>query len=268
MLVLLAASLLFSSGVDAESRRLAMYWENWADYPKTDANYTHVIIAFWTSYNNNCQIGGIDASNVQKFKNDGKKVIGSFGGWDENKWWTYCTAQNTANQLVALAKQLGLNGVDIDYEESPVNTQYLIDLTTYLNQSLPAGSVITHAPMQVWLDNSTSPYWPVIQKVGSMIAWLNVQYYNNPPNPVTDPTTAITHYKNIVTGLFNGDATKVVFGFCIDECNRYNANASTAQSVTQQLVSAFPTNFGGVMAWACNSDDGSWSAAVHSALAQ
>jgi len=245
-----------------------MYWENWdTKSPITDTNYTHVIIAFWTSYNNNCQVDGIDSASVTRFKNDGKKVLGSFGGWDQNKYWQYCTAQNTVTQLVALVKQYNLDGVDIDYEVSPVNTQYLIDVTNGLAASLPTGAYITHAPMQVWLDNSSSPYWPVMEAVGSKISWLNVQYYNNPPNPVSDPAAAIAHYKNIVTNLFKGDATKVVFGFCISECKGYDATPAQAQNLTQQLVQAYPTNFGGVMAWACNSDTGAWSAAVHTALA-
>jgi len=244
-----------------------MYWENWDSYPATTTNYTHVIIAFWTSYNNNCQIGGIDSGSVSRFKNQGKKVLGSFGGWDENKWWTYCSASNTVTQLVNLVKQYGLDGVDIDYEESPVNAQYLIDVTNGLSASLPTGAYITHAPMQVWLDNSSSPYWNVMAQVGSKISWLNVQYYNNPPNPVSNPSGAISHYKNIVNNLFKGDATKVVFGFCISECSEYDASPSQAESITQQLVQAYPSNFGGVMAWACNSDNGSWSSAVHQALA-
>eukprot|EP00456_Euglypha_rotunda_P004219 TRINITY_DN10712_c0_g1_i3.p1 TRINITY_DN10712_c0_g1~~TRINITY_DN10712_c0_g1_i3.p1 ORF type:complete len:191 (-),score=26.04 TRINITY_DN10712_c0_g1_i3:94-585(-) len=162
---------------------------------------------------------------------------------------------------------MGLDGIDIDYEQSPVDTNFLETLTKELASGLPTGSYITHAPMQIWLDNSSSPYWTVVKNVGNLISFLNVQYYNNPPNPVSAPTTAINHYKNIVTQLYNGDASHVLFGFCISECSNYDESGSGAGSIASQLVQAYPNNYGGVMAWACNSDtNGQWSAPVHQAM--
>jgi hypothetical protein len=44
--------------------------------------------------------------------------------------------------------------------------------------------------------------------------------------------------------MFNGDPTKVVFGFCISDCSDSNANAEQAVMFMNDLKSSYPCNGG------------------------
>jgi hypothetical protein len=120
--------------------------------------------------------------------------------------------------------------------------------------------------MNSWLDDEDSAYWRVLQRCEG-VDFVSVQYYNNPPNPVLDPAGAIAHYQHIIDGLFSGDSSKVVFGLCINECQEYNADATTAAKLGESLLELYPS-FGGIMNWAINAgdSDGYWSSAVSAAL--
>jgi len=127
---------------------------------------------------------------------------------------------------------------------------------------MPAGKLLTHAPMNALVDQNAT-YWNILAKCNG-VDFLNVQYYNNPPDPLTDLNSSLIHYQNLVNGLYGGDATKVLVGLCISDCSKYNANSAQAASVTKSFKSLYPTTFGGIMDWAENQGDidGSWSGNV------
>jgi len=264
MLYLLLA--LISIGLVSSSTpfKLVGYWENWGPTPKAEAikNYTHIMYAFLETDSNNCNISPPSSSVVKFFKDNGKKVLGSVGGWSMNDFWKYCPVNTLVSTLVKMVNQYDLDGIDIDYEIDPPDANYVISLSNGLRSQLP-GKLITHVPMNNLVDNGAS-YWKILSQCNG-VDFISVQYYNDNPDPVTNPTSAINHYKTLVNGLYNGDATKVVFGLCISDCNSFNMNAQGAASITKELVQAFPTTFGGIMNWAENQGDinGDWSAALH-----
>lgn len=68
--------------------------------------------------------------------------------------------------------------------------------------------------------------------------------------------------------MFGGDATKVVFGFCISDCSGTGSNASGSQAkaVMTELKASYSCN-GGAFFWVINHDSGgSWSSTVNSAI--
>ncbi len=75
---------------------------------------------------------------------------GSWAG-DVNDCWEYCYGRETqvVNRLVDIVNNMGLDGVDLDFEYdiTPNAVTFLNQVTTGLKNQLPAGSEITHAPM-------------------------------------------------------------------------------------------------------------------------
>jgi len=260
---LLLAALSLSSA--STPFKLVGYWEDWGPTPNAHAlqNYTHINYAFLEASDSSCTLSPPDRSKIQLFHNAGLKVLGSVGGESMNSHWKSCEMNSLIKKLVDMVNQYDLDGIDIDYEIDPPNAQYVIGLSNGLRNSLPAGKLLTHVPENNLMDKGAS-YWNILQQCNG-VDFISVQYYNDNPNPVTDPSGAIAHYKAIVSDIYKGDATKVVFGMCISECSRWNMNVASAATITKSLVAAFPTSFGGVMNWAENQGDidGRWSAAVH-----
>ena len=78
--------------------------------------------------------------------------------------------------------------------------------------------------------------------------------------------SALEHYETIVDEFFSGDATKMVFGFCISDCSGTgsNANGNQAATVMSDLAQVYPCN-GGAFFWVAEHDTGaSWSSTVNS----
>jgi len=227
------------------------------------ANYTHIALSFIESESKNCVVSSFDQSTVNFFKNAhaGIKVIGSVGGWSMNKGWPSCTVDNLVPQIVKIVNDLGLDGVDIDYEMDPPDQAFVVNLTKSLRQQLPAGKLLTHVPENNQMDQG-APYWNIMLQIKDDVDFIMIQYYNDSPNPVTDPASAETHYSNIVSGIFGGDASKVLFGFCITECTKWNMDANGAATISKSLLTKYPSSFGGIQNWAENAGDitGSWSA--------
>jgi LysM repeat protein len=291
-----------SSGGDS---RLIAYLGNWQSCP-SDAQiskYTHIVVAFAVTYtwaqsekkcDPSCTIGAPvlicnNAPNnnlVAAWRAAGKKVILSFGGagmggsWEEigstKKCWDFCFGKEDSlvTQLTNIVKSQGFDGVDIDYEYlySTVEQQnFISNVTTGLRTSLPAGSIVTHAPMDSDLVAGKA-YYDVLRGVSSSLSFLMPQYYNGITRPVKDGidgqapgrTSALSHYTNLVKNMFNGDPTKVVFGFCISDCSRTdsNANAVEAVKIMNDLKSVYPCN-GGAFFWLVEHDTGgTWSTPV------
>merc|ERR1719188_2731312 len=214
---------------------------------------------------------------IEKWQQAGTKVLLSFGGagmggsWagDVNDCWEHCFGRvdSVVSRLVEIIDSQGFDGVDIDYEydHSDTSSEFLKNLTTGLRTALPAGKIISHAPMDGDIAVG-APYFRVLQEVASSVDYLLPQYYNGPFRPATDTQPAIDHMGHLVNDIFGGDASKVVFGFCISDCSGTGSNVNSAQaaSILEDVAAAFP-GYGGAFLWAASDDDG-WSAPVRQAL--
>eukprot|EP01059_Diplonema_ambulator_P011354 TRINITY_DN212_c0_g1_i5.p1 TRINITY_DN212_c0_g1~~TRINITY_DN212_c0_g1_i5.p1 ORF type:complete len:583 (+),score=182.01 TRINITY_DN212_c0_g1_i5:47-1795(+) len=277
--------------------------------------YTHVIIAFAVTYtwspsknqcNQQCVIGSAvpicnnapQPSLVKKWQAAGKKVILSFGGagmggsWDGvNDCWEYCFGKEAyvVQQLTSIVRAQGFDGVDIDYEyyyedgqkgssfrKGAEAQKFLKDVTLGLRQQLPAGSLVTHAPMDVDLVPGTG-YYNVIKQVGHAMSFIMPQYYNGITRPNTNglygrygsSPSALSQFNTLMNDCFGGDATKIIFGFCINDCGGTgsNSNAQQAVQVMTDLKKEHACN-GGAFFWASVADtNGQWSQKVSSAIA-
>jgi len=289
-----------SASSSDNDNRLIAYLGNWQNCPSDAqlAKYTHIVVAFAVTYiyqdpknicDQSCTIGSpvpvcnndINNDLVAAWRAAGKKVILSFGGagmggsWDGlNNCWDYCFGKEdwVVTQLTNIVENQRFDGVDIDYEyfyDTEEQQNFISKVTTGLRASLPTGSIVTHAPMDSDLVEGTA-YYEVLRGVSSSLSFLMPQYYNGVTRPVLDgisgqgvgSMSALSHYANLVNNLFNGDPTKVVFGFCISDCSDSNANADQAVMILNDLKSTYPCN-GGAFFWVAEHDtSGSWSTPV------
>jgi hypothetical protein len=195
--------------------RLIAYVGNWLTCPSVDQYdaYTHVVISFAVTYqwqasgqhlcDPTCTIAGVppvcagSGSNtfVADLQAAGKKVLLSFGGagmggsWDGlNTCWEDCYGKETSvvNQLVGIVNNMGLDGVDIDYEYYYEDGQngsgfslgaeaqhFLTDVTVGLRSSLLTGSIVTHAPIDADVVPGTG-YYNVLVNVASSLDFIMV----------------------------------------------------------------------------------------------
>jgi len=212
--------------------------ENWLPCPSAEKirGYDKVIISFAVSYTwapgkNQCDQSCAIAEPatcanqarpdlIQQWRQAGTKVLLSFGGagmggsWagDKNDCWLACFGRvdSVVDRLAALVESQGFDGVDIDYEyfHSDDSDRFLKGLTTGLRGALPAGKVVSHAPM----DGDIVPgqrYFDVLREVASSVDYLLPQYYNGPNRPANDLSSALAHMGHLVNDIFDGDASKV-----------------------------------------------------------
>jgi chitinase len=255
---------------EVTTKRMVGYIENWEANPSKSvlSHYTHINIAFIESSNTNCGLSAPSKSTIDLIHSAGAKAIGSVGGASMNKFWKYCSVDKMTSELVAMVNKYGLDGIDIDYEVDPPSASFVVDLHNSLRSQLGSSKLLTHAPENNMMVSGGS-YWKILAQCKG-VDFISVQYYNDNPNPAHDSAGSIAHYKDIVKNLYGGDASKVVFGFCITDCGGDNMNASKAAGFTKQLVAAMGNSaIGGVMNWAINQgdNDGSWSNAVKPAMA-
>ena len=235
---------------------------------------------------------------IDRFRSKGGKVLLSFGGagmggsWegDVNDCWKYCFGKEdyVVERLVELNEKLNMDGVDIDYEWFTEDTPdrgftmgteamtFLRKVTTGLRQQLPDTALVTHAPMDVHMVPG-NPYFELLAEIGDdNIDFLMPQYYNGNTRAMVDgfhraivgAMPAAEHYGTLVDQVFQGDATRVVFGFCIDSCSASgsNADSATAVSVMQEVNAAYPCN-GGLFFWSIFDDvEGQWAQPLDSLL--
>jgi hypothetical protein len=190
---------------------------------------------------------------------------------------------------VEIVNEMGLDGVDLDYEYYYDDNQnnsgfskgtqakkFLKDVTVGLREKLPSTAEISHAPMDVDLQPGKG-YYQVLKEVASSVDFLNPQYYNGITYPGVDgidgtgrgSVSALSHYTTIVNDIYNGDATKVVFGFCISDCSGTgtNINAAKAAEIMTDLAKTYECN-GGAFFWVAEHDvGGAWSQTVGNVIA-
>lgn len=294
-----------------ENSRLVAYLGGWKECPTAEQldQYTHIMIAFAVSYqwaqpkvqcSPTCQIqvpSPLCNTNtkglglIQEWQAAGKKVLLSFGGalmggsWasSPDDCWEYCFGRENqvVDNLVDIAEQMGVDGVDIDYEYYYDDNQngsgfsrgqeakkFLRDVTIGLRNKLPEGSEVTHAPM----DGDMVPgkgYFEVLKEkeVADSLDFIMPQYYNGIVKPAIDYNGAVQHFRALKDEVFDGDASKIAIGFCIRDCNAgYPINGASAASIMTQLGQDFPCN-GGAFFWMASDDSyASWSSPVSSAI--
>lgn len=209
------------------------------------------------------------AALVQQAHRLGVRVLVSLGGagmggsWDlsKNRCWDPCLdkAEYLADQVKNMVDEFFLDGVDIDYEDV-LDTQqrrdFLRDLTLSLRTRLGPNKLLTHTPMDHHLDKG-DPYYQILQEnraeVADAIDLLMPQYYNGFIKSHSEFPKASTHFGNLVD-LYDGDASRVVFGFCVKDCGTFNVNAYQAEQVLKQLDSKFAGN-GGFFFWSHQKGD-------------
>jgi len=164
---------------------------------------------------------------VSEWQAAGKKVILSFGGagmggsWDgNNDCWEYCFGRETevVNRLTTIINNMGLDGVDIDYEYFYEDGQggfnwnkgtqaqtFLRDVTLGLRNSLASDAIVTHAPMEPDIVPGKA-YYDLFVELAPVLDFVMPQYYNGFTRPATDgfaggAISAEAHYTQIVNGI-------------------------------------------------------------------
>jgi chitinase len=282
-----------------DDHRVVAFLANWTECPTAEqlAQYSHVVIAFAVTYtwdpggnicDETCTIGPVDGclgtlvDLVGQLHDAGIEVLVSFGGagmggiWEGTcgqmtKCWDHCVDQvdSLAAQLTTIVADNDLDGVDIDYEyclNDASYTGFVEGLTTELRASLDAQfpgdhKLVTHAPMDSELE-AGDPYYEIVANVAGDLDFLMPQYYNGGLSPFTrDGLASIqAHYAALVDGVFDGDASRVVFGYCIEPgCNPV-ATQPEATNVIETFDASYPDN-GGIFFWAHPNDTDAWFSA-------
>ncbi|CAM1369059.1 glycoside hydrolase family 18 protein [Tenacibaculum xiamenense] len=262
--------------------------------------YTTVNLAFlYTSYDAplTLKLGGAIAARdtppvltettknaVSKIQNAGKKVLISFGGGD--------MGYEAYAQLVGKEKELGtaiasfikdnnLNGIDIDYEDTAGfngtagynGAQFLIDLTKALREELPNSDyIITHAPQPPYFEPekygyTTGAYAKIMEEVGNLIDWLNVQFYNNPPWS-GNPPQIVSSYEQF-SKLPGITAEKLLIGLPVTKNDASPESYIPINTIITEIIEPIQNNgtLGGMMNWQFSSDvGGDWAKRIGSAL--
>ncbi len=282
-----------------DDHRVIAYVANWQECPTPAqyANWSHAVLAFavtymWTPNGNicdpTCQIGPVAGCNgkslaelVADLHAAGVKVILSFGGagmgglWEGtcgqmSKCWDTCIDKKdqVVDALTNLVIDNDLDGIDIDYEyclHDQAHIDFVGGLTAGLRtalDALPGGhKILTHAPMDHTLD-ADDPYFAIVDEHADAFDFLMPQYYNGGMSPFEPAGLAAIekNYRALVDGPFGGDASRMVFGYCIEPGCAPLASQPAALEVTKTVESWYP-NDGGVFFWAHpNETDGAFSA--------
>jgi chitinase len=283
-----------------DDHRLVAFVANWTACPTAEqlAQYSEVVIAFAVSYqwtrdgvicDEACTISPVDGCTgtaldqlVADLHAADIEVLVSFGGaamgglWEGTcgemtRCWDHCVDQvdSVVAQLTDIVVDNDLDGVDIDYEyclHDEPHIAFVEDLTTELRASFDAASPdehrrVTHAPMDSELE-AGDPYYELLGRVADSVDFIMPQYYNGGRDPFTPEglESIHTHYTALVDDIFGGDASKVVFGFCIEPgCNPV-ATQPAALEVMQTVDAWYPGN-GGAFFWAHPNETDAWFSA-------
>ncbi|KAF9064594.1 glycoside hydrolase superfamily [Rhodocollybia butyracea] len=225
-----------------------------------------------------------DRSTIkQQYQSAGIKLLVSAFGSTETPTTSNKDPQTVAAAMAAWVKQYGVDGIDVDYEDSAAmnkgdgkTKQWLIAFTTALRSALPQGQyILTHAPMAPWMGvNSlwkSGAYVTVNKQVGSQIDWYNTQFYNQGASEYTTcagllTTSSSNSPKSSVFEIqANGfDLSKIVIGkpgATADASNGQMSTSTLAQCVSQAKGKGWNA---GVMSWKYPDANSAWISAVRS----
>ncbi|PFH46496.1 glycoside hydrolase family 18 protein, partial [Amanita thiersii Skay4041] len=125
-----------------------------------------------------------------------KLIVSAFGATDKPTT-SGVDAKQTAKKFADWVKQYHLDGIDIDYEDlyafhNGTAEKWLIDFTTELRSHLPkehyiiTHALLTHCPRFSPKKWSGGGYLSIDKKIGHMINWYNIQFYNQGESEYTD----------------------------------------------------------------------------------
>ena len=215
---------------------------------------------------------------------------------DPSEYCVTVSASTVAETLIQKMEDFGIDGIDLDFENTKVYNDpssslyqdyldFYIDLVQELRKQEPniIISVTPQAPYVILGDAFPDAYtfhekW-FNDDVMSCIDFMNVQFYNNPPDDsdtTSDPSILLKNYESVAEKY---GPEKVTFGMCIaredagvctecafggiegnipnNECTdptyRYN-------NFIKPLFDKYKPNFGGIMLWNTAGDvDGEFS---------
>ena len=152
---------------------------------------------------------------------------GMGGSWDgsQDDCWEFCHGREgeVVEHLTKIVYELSTDGIDIDCEYfhednqhgSPFNKgdqahMFLRNVTVGPHCSLPVGSEITHAPMDIDLAPSAA-HFQLLKDISHALDFIMPQHYNRITRPVLDDidgtgvrsASALHHYHTLVDELFD-----------------------------------------------------------------
>jgi len=178
---------------------LTGYWQNFnngatvqriSDVP---AAYDLIAVAFADADSSkpggitfNLDSAGLGGYTVAQFKADiaakkaaGKKVILSVGGQNGTISVADATAAaNFASSALAVLREYGFDGIDIDLENG-VNAQYLGQALRSLQSQFGSGLIIAMAPQTIDMQSTSFEYFKLALAIKDILTVVNVQYYNS-----------------------------------------------------------------------------------------
>lgn len=161
-------------------------------------NLTHINYAFAipTSDGSLLPLENADSASqiIQKAHEKGVKVLLAVGGWSYNGTpleSTFMTATSThdkvvkfGNAIIAMAKQYGFDGVDIDWEHprtDGTSKQQYEDLMVYLSGELHRNNMLLTAAVLSGVTPDGVVYWDSAAQTDTVISvvdWFNVMAYD------------------------------------------------------------------------------------------
>ncbi len=272
-----------------------------------ESDYTTVILCFVVSG----EAGNLSPSTelqamfntpdlISNLKKAGKRVLISIGGevFTTTAWAALSNnLDNTAQQLAKMVTDHGLDGVDIDWEDTNYSgydaPTFLVDLSKALKSKLPEDqNFVTHAPQAPYFyggapGSYTQVYVDVAKNAVDAIDLYNIQYYNNPwyvgdtaaeetaKVAGTEPVDGQTFPSSIIGIASTGvPVSKLVAGKPTTQPNAGNGYLS-ADDIVSSLITplmAKEPGFAGVMGWQYATQYGSdtgtddWAATMAKAL--
>jgi chitinase len=163
--------------------------ENWKPCPANVDGYTHIFIAFATSYNTACQItappicSGASSTQVADWQETGIKVVISYGGWNMNSYWQDCFGKEdqASTDLVNIVSSQDFDGVNIDFESQVDSSaqNFLKEMNVYLRDKMDALSTgkkyeLSHVPMDVDMAEG-KPYFNILASQKDIIDYVMPQ---------------------------------------------------------------------------------------------
>ncbi|AUG51542.1 chitinase [Thalassospira marina] len=220
----------------------------------------------------------LNHKDIVPAKEGGKRkiLVALGGGTFDTPSWQACSdnLDAFADALVSFVKTNDFDGIDIDWEDTGALTKsggydavaFLSGLTRKLRAGLPAPQyIITHAPQPPYFDASFhgGTYMQVMKQVGTLIDYLNIQYYNNGDFVGTTGseqaekvagTTGSPAFATSIVGLVAQGlpVEKLLVG---KPTTPHNAGTGFlpvdefCSDVVAPLVAKYGANFGGVMGW-------------------
>lgn len=220
------------------------------------------------------------ASYISQYHAAGISLIVSAFGSTETPASSGYDPTDTANTMAAWVKEYDLDGIDVDFEDFSAfdagtgeAEDWLITFTTVLREALPSGSyIITHAPVAPWFSPSIwggGGYLYVNEKVGDLIDWYNIQFYNQGVTEYTTCSGLFTEssstwpesavFQIAASGV---ELSKIVVGkpaAAADATNGYMDPSTLAGCVASAVADGWT---GGIMSWEYPSADAAWIATV------